>query len=496
MPNACIAEIRRVNNRNCDQHTFSSNRIKISIDPDEPLATIPCRLVTEKIEGLMATGVQGREKLGKAAVVAAKQKSGLPDTTAPVRLEYPEKQTEWQTLKPTPVSFVAFEKNGLPSKLKTIKPNTLMLADNLGALHTLIQDGVKPTLIYLDPPYGTGLNFQSRELRHAYSDADINGPATFTEFMRRRFILMREILADDGSIYVHIGHQMLFHMKMCLDEVFGANNFRNLITRRKCSSKNFTRNQYPNLHDYLLFYSKTSNYKWNQPSTAPDPEWISREYPKVDSKGQYKLVPIHAPGTRFGNTGKPWRGLNPPPGKHWQYMPSRLDELDAAGEIHWSKTGNPRRKVYLQADKGIPLTDYWERYRDAHHQSIAITGYPTEKNIDMMRMIVQSATAPGDLVLDPFCGSGTTLQAAQETGRKWLGIDQSFVAAETTVRRLRHGSKPMGDYVAKAKPREKHRDLFEGLPKVSQEAASQFYFAADGELLADYKQELVRIAKI
>src|SRR5690606_8792432 len=124
--------------------------------------------------------------------------------------------------------------------------------------------------------------------------------------------------------------------------------------RRKCSSKNSTRNSYPNLLDFILYYTKSRNFTWNQPTEEPTAEWIQREYPKRDDKGQYKLVPVHAPGIRRGATGSEWRGMLPPPGKHWQYTPQKLDELDAAGEIHWSRNGNPRRKVYLQPDKGLP----------------------------------------------------------------------------------------------------------------------------------------------
>jgi len=258
---------------------------------------------------------------------------------------------------------------------------------------------------------------------------------------------MLELLSDQGSIYVHIGHQMLGEMKLILDEVFGAKNFRNIITRRKCSSKNFTKHQYANLNDYILFYSKSDSYTWNQPMENPDPDWIAKEYPKVDSKGQYKLVPVHAPGTRRGETGGLWRGEMPPAGKHWQYTPTRLDEFDAKGEIHWSKNGNPRRKVYLPADKGLALTDYWDKYRDAHHQSILITGYPTEKNFEMMKMIVAASSNPGDLVIDPFSGSGSTVHAADVLGREWIGIDQSLLAVKTAIKRLTLGRNPMGDFV-------------------------------------------------
>ncbi|EFA6694827.1 site-specific DNA-methyltransferase, partial [Escherichia coli] len=197
--------------------------------------------------------------------------------------------------------------------------------------------------------------------------------------------------------------------------------------------------------------------------------------------GLFKLVPIHAPGIRNGETGKPWRGMTPPPGKHWQMSPEKLDELDRKGEIHWSKTGNPRRKVYLTQDKKLPLTDYWDQFRDAHHQSIKITGYPTEKNFDMLKKIIAASTNVGDLVLDPFCGSGTTLHAAQELDRKWLGIDQSFQAIITSIRRLKYGLEPMGDFV-KSNAAEKSRQL-----KLSDR---EFNFIVDNDVYCKHTNEI------
>jgi adenine-specific DNA-methyltransferase len=266
--------------------------------------------------------------------------------------------------------------------------------------------------------------------------------------MRRRLIVIRELLAPDGSIYIHIGHQMMAHLKVLADEIFGAENFRNIIIRRKCSSKNYTSKSLPNIHDYILFYTKGKDYIWNPPGAPPSAEWINKEYTKCDAKGRYKLVPIHAPGIRAGETGKAWRDMMPPPGKHWQLTPGKLDQLDLEGSIHWSKNGNPRRKVYLTEDKQQNLTDYWSDFRDAHHQSIKITGYPTEKNFDMIRTIIKASSNPGDIVCDCFMGSGTTLEAAQKEGRKWLGIDSSPEAIRTTLNRLTGGRKAMGDFVA------------------------------------------------
>eukprot|EP01004_Peranema_trichophorum_P004658 NODE_3566_length_1328_cov_37.066390_g3117_i0.p1 GENE.NODE_3566_length_1328_cov_37.066390_g3117_i0~~NODE_3566_length_1328_cov_37.066390_g3117_i0.p1 ORF type:complete len:383 (+),score=-26.32 NODE_3566_length_1328_cov_37.066390_g3117_i0:178-1326(+) len=377
----------------------------------------------------MATGITQYEKHGDDAITAERphrDPNPLPKPDDRLEIQYPNKLAEAEVLKPLQARFIGLNTFAIEQEDIPLEPSAFALSDNLFAMHALLAAGKKANLIYLDPPYGTGLEFQSRQLEHAYKDN--RAPASYLEFMRRRLILMRELLTDNGSIYLHIGHQMLFHLKAIMDEVFGSKNFRNLIVRRKCSSKNYTRKQYPNMSDYLLFYTRSSQYKWNQPTKAPEAEWIEREYPKRDALGRYKLVPIHAPGTRRGETGQLWRGMLPPPGKHWQYTPAKLDELNDRNQIHWSRNGNPRRKVYLDAEKRLALTDYWDAFKDAHHQSIRVTGYPTEKNLAMLKLIVGAATDPGDLVLDPFCGSGTTLQAADELARSWIGIDESFSA--------------------------------------------------------------------
>jgi adenine-specific DNA-methyltransferase len=443
----------------------------------------------------MAIGQTMGEIDGAQAAVATRSTHfGLPvpPASAEAALTYPGKAPTSDVLNPISSSFLTPVGHELAIADST-DGNALMWSDNFVALHKLIEDRRKARLIYLDPPYATGMDFQSRDLEHAYNDS--LGDAQYVEFMRRRLILLREVLSDDGSIFVHIGHQMLCEVKLILDEVFGSKNFRNIITRRKCSSKNFTRNQFSNLNDYVLFYTKSSSYVWNQPQDKPDAEWIAREYPKVDSKGQYKLVPVHAPGVRKGETGTPWRGMNPPPGKHWQYAPAKLDELDANGEIHWSKTGNPRRKVYLPADKGIALTDYWDKYRDAHHQSILITGYPTEKNFEMMKMLVSATSNPGDLVLDPFCGSGSTLHAAEELGRQWVGIDQSLLAIETSIHRLQNGRAPMGDFVKRSEEPDLFTEDCDG-GRPHEAVCASFRLLIDSELLPTHRADVLDLARM
>jgi adenine-specific DNA-methyltransferase len=158
-------------------------------------------------------------------------------------------------------------------------------------------------------------------------------------------------------------------------------------------------------------------------------------------------VPLHAPGIRNGETGKEWREIMPPPGKHWQYRPSDLDKMDARGEIFWSKNGNPRRKVYLDESNGVSVQDIWLDVKDPHNQNVKITGYPTEKNIELVRRIIGASSNPGDIVLDCFSGSGTTLAAAASLNRRWIGIDNSVEAIRATLRRFAFGPQVMGDYV-------------------------------------------------
>ena len=327
--------------------------------------------------------------------------------------------------------------------------NRLYHADNLGVLAALAQNeeiAGKVKLVYIDPPFATASVFESRKQKHAYDD-HLVGP-DFVESLRERLILIHHLLAEDGSLYLHLDERMIFHLRVVLDEIFGEENFRNCITRKKCNPKNYTRKTYGNVADYILFYSKSDTYIWNRQVEPWDEVRAIKEYQCIDEDGRrYKKVPVHAPGTRNGETGKEWRGKMPPPGKHWQYLPTTLDEMDARGEIYWSSTGNPRRKIYLENSAGIPVQDIWMDMRDAHNQNIHITGYPTEKNPALLTRIIEASSNPGDLVMDCYAGSGTTLVTASELGRKWIGVDRSDEAIKTILNRLSNGTDRMGDFV-------------------------------------------------
>ncbi len=404
----------------------------------------------------MATGLPKSKANGRAKHVHNPLSGGA------IHLEYEGKRSSAEILANCPKANLTLMQ---PAKHSHGWVNRLYFGENLSVLGTLLDDPTvhgKVSLVYIDPPYSTQSVFESRDQKFAYHYL-LSG-AAFAEFLRERLVVLHELLSDRGSIYVHLDENMAFPIKVVMDEIFGTENFRNFITRKKCNTKNYTRHTYGNISDYILFYSKDDDYVWNRPVIAWTEDTAKREYTYVEASTgrRFKKVPVHAPGVRNGETGKPWRDKLPPLGKHWQFPPSVLDEMDRRGEIFWSSNGNPRRKIYLEDSNGIPVQDIWLDFKDAHNQNIEITGYPTEKNLEMMEQIISASSNPGDLVLDCFAGSGTTLAAAGNLGRHWIGIDNSNEAIAATVNRLRFGSRPMGDYVTKkrAPAVESHLELF------------------------------------
>lgn len=405
----------------------------------------------------MAAGLSKTKWNGQVSLFP---KNGVNDTSMDVSLTYEGKKSKQEILTTLPAVVKSLWK-GNPAN------NRLYYGDNLHVLANLLNDDSvsgKIRLIYIDPPFATKSVFQSRTQTDAYTDL-LEG-SHYIEFIRERLILLRELLAEDGSIYVHLDENMAFYIKVVMDEVFGKGNFRNWITRKKCNPKNYTRKTYGDISDYILFYTKSKDYVWNRAVEEWTEEKILKEYTYIEegTGRRYKKVPVHAPGERNGETGKEWHGMMPPKGKHWQYTPKTLDEMDARGEIYWSPTGNPRRKVYLDESQGIPAQDIWLDFRDAHNQNIEITGYPTEKNPNLLKRIINASSNAGDLVLDCFSGSGTTLQSAAELQRNWIGIDNSREAIKTILSRFINGSSPMGDYVKNGKAKttkEKSLPLFQ-----------------------------------
>lgn len=187
-------------------------------------------------------------------------------------LEYPGKKSVEQILATPPGSYA-------PSTKYNAGENRLYHDDNLPVLSALAHDSSvagKVRLVYIDPPFSTAAAFQSRKQNHAYDD-HLVGPA-FVEALRERLVLIHRLLANDGSLYLHLDERMTFHMRVILDEIFGDKSFRNCITRKKCNPKNYTRKTYGNVADYILFYSKTDTYVWNRPLDPWEEAHAIKEY--------------------------------------------------------------------------------------------------------------------------------------------------------------------------------------------------------------------------
>lgn len=363
-----------------------------------------------------------------------------------IEISYPNKVPKEEILiKETNVKIIKEATYGNKSNKEW--ENRLIFGENLAVLKTLLKDNTvkgKVKLVYIDPPYSTKQKFTkgktrvstiSKSLQDPEAYADLLIGAEYLEFIRQRLIILRELLADDGSIYVHIDSKMGHYVKVLMDEIFGQENFINDIARIKCNPKNFSRKGYGNIKDMILFYAKTEDYVWNEPREEFTEEDIKRLFPKIDKEGRrYTTTPLHAPGeTKNGPTGQKWRDMLPPKGRHWRYPPEELERLDEMGLIEWSRTGNPRKIIYADEiiQKGKKVQDIWE-FKDPQYPV-----YPTEKNIALLERIISASSNPGDIVLDCFSGSGTTLFAAEKLGRRWIGIDNSKVAIETTITRLK-----------------------------------------------------------
>ena len=337
-----------------------------------------------------------------------------------------------------------------PQKGISLSDKMLIYGENIDVMKYLLANGYagKIDLVYIDPPFSTDSVFTigdnrvstvSKSLFDKIAYLDTLKGSDYLDFLRLRLVLLRELLSEQGSIYLHIDYKIGHYVKVMMDEIFGFDNFRNDITRIKCNPKNFSRKAYGNIKDMILFYGKTNASIWNEPYEPLEETDINGRFKKVDSKGRhYTTVPLHAPGeTMNGKTGGSWRGMLPPKGRHWRCSPEELDELDANGLIEWSKTGNPRKIIYAdeKIKKGKKVQDVWT-FKDAQYPT-----YPTEKNLEMLKFIIKASSNKGSIVLDCFSGSGTTLVASEMLERNWIGIDKSLEGIKVAEKRL---SKIMG----------------------------------------------------
>lgn len=321
--------------------------------------------------------------------------------------------------------------------------NLLLHGDNIEGLNYLLGElklRGKVDLIYIDPPFATNGNFTISGDRAATISNSKNGELAyqdkllgddFIEFLRKRLVLLRELLSEQGSIYLHIDYKIGHYVKVMMDEVFGIENFKNDISRVKCNPKNFPKIGYGNIKDMILFYSKSTHPIWNEPQEKYTKHDLEKLFPKTKNGRRYTTVPIHAPGeTEKGKSNQPFKGILPPQGRHWRRDVETLEKWDNEGLIEWSSTGNPRKIIFADEREGKRIQDIWE-YKDPQYPS-----YPTEKNHNILDLIIKTSSNPKSIVLDCFCGSGTTLKSAYLLDRKWIGIDQSKPAIKAIIKKL------------------------------------------------------------
>ena len=360
-------------------------------------------------------------------------------------------------------------------------PNRLYFGDNLEILREHVADE-SVDLIYLDPPFNSNATynvlFRERsgeesaaqitafedtwhwgwESETAFQDVVMRGPekvgsllAALRQFlgqndmmayltmMAQRMIELHRVLKPTGSIYLHCDPTASHYLKLLLDAVFGANNFKSEIVWKRTSAHSSANRPGP-VHDTILMYAKSDACLWNQVFQPYDEDYLKTFFEMTDPDGRkWKRMDLTGAGTRRGATGMPWRGIDiTEKGRHWAYPPSVLDELDEKGRIHWPQRrgGMPRLKQYADEMPGVPVQDVWTDIRPIHNLARERLGYPTQKPEALLERVINASSNEGDVVLDPFCGCGTATVAAERLNRRWIGIDITHLAMSLMRHRL------------------------------------------------------------
>ncbi len=332
--------------------------------------------------------------------------------------------------------------------------NRLIWGDKKYVLPSLLPEFAgKVDLIYIDPPFNTasdfsfnveveGENFTKEPSiieQKAYRDTWGRGLDSYLQWFYETLVLLHELLAEDGSIYIHLDQHVGHYAKIILDEIFGADNYQNEIIWKRTSARSDS-HTYNHIHDVIFLYTKSSNYSYNVQYTKYDESYLENFYRYVDENGRtYRVSDLMAAGTRRGSSGQIWRGVDPNTrGNHWKYTTEKLEELDKQGRIYWPKKegGVPGYKRYLDEMPGVPLQSIWSDINSIASQAIENTNYSTQKPESLLERIIKASSNEGDLVLDCFCGSGTTAAVAEKLDRRWITCDLGRFAVHTARKRL------------------------------------------------------------
>lgn len=359
--------------------------------------------------------------------------------------------------------------------------NILYYGDNLYILREYIDDE-SIDLIYLDPPFSSNRNYNIlfREENGAASAAQVqaftdswhwneaseealgdiieNAPPRLVELIRGflsflgrnqftaylvmmapRLLELHRVLRSTGSLYLHCDPTASHYLKIIMDQIFDVGNFRNEITWKRTTAHSNVGKRYGVITDSILFYTKTSSYIWNQQHSPYSEEHIKRSYRYVEEETgrQYASRDLTASMQR-ASSGQlyEWKGVRPPSSRCWSYAKEQMEKLEAEGRIVYSKTGYPRLKVYLDEMPGIPLQNIWLDISVLSSWSSERLGYPTQKPETLLERIIKTSSSKGDIILDPFCGCGTTVAVAERLKRKWIGIDITHLAIAIMKNRL------------------------------------------------------------
>lgn len=333
----------------------------------------------------------------------------------------------------------------------------LFHGDNKDVLAHLLANGFrgKIKLIYIDPPFDSGADYvrkvqlrgelggsqkldgEEYTLGEQIQYTDIWANDNYLQFMYERLLMLKELLAENGSIYLHCDVRRSAQLRLILDEVFGAENFQNEIVWERTNAHNMPTKTFGRSQDVILLYSKSDNFYFEKQYVQYSEAQLSRY--RKDSQGRLYT----GRDLTFSSANKKrqftWKGTTPPAHRSWGFSEEELDELWEKGLILKKKDGTPRLdglKTYLEDTKGKALTTLWTDISRIGNTASERTEYPTQKPEELVERVIRCSSQPGDLVLDAFVGSGTTVCASQSLGRRWIGCDINKGAIQTTGRRL------------------------------------------------------------
>ncbi len=330
--------------------------------------------------------------------------------------------------------------------------NRLIWGDKKYVLPSLLPEFAgKVNLIYIDPPFATGADFsftaaipESGESftkepsiieQKAYRDTWGHNLDSYLQWFYEAIVLLRELLAEDGSIYVHLDWHVGHYAKAVLDEVFGYENIESQVIWQRVTGHMDTQSFGFN-HDMMLHYGKSKTILWNRQFAAYDASYLATHYQSQDPDGRrYELDQISAAGQ---GTAKYFFGklLEPPPGTHWRWSQERIDQLCKEGKIVITSGGRPRYKRYLDEQQGKTVQSIWTDIPPVNSQAKEDTQYATQKPEALLERIIKASSNEDSLVLDCFCGSGTTAAMAEKLQRRWIACDLGRFAIHTTRKRL------------------------------------------------------------